>query len=226
MFRVRRWDLLVALYIFFIAASEFLGGKTFELFRHGSFVLNASVAIFAFPFIFTLNDIVIEVRGKERARSLVRTGLAVVALIFLFSLLSIALPPSARFAGSEAAYDSVFGRSARFAFASLLAFIISEFTDIFVFLKIRERMQGRALWFRNNVSNFIAQFFDTAVFITLAFYAFGSPLGSNLSFLWSIILPYWALKCAMSVVETPLLYAGVRWLRKEAGEPGAASGQS
>ena len=221
MLRIRRWDLLVALYIFFIAASEFLGGKTFELFSAGSFVLNASVAIFAFPFIFTLNDIVIEVYGRERARSLVRTGIVIVALIFLFSLLAIALPPSARFAASEAGYDAVFGRSARFALASLIAFAIAEFTDLFIFAKIRERMKGKALWLRNNVSNFSAQFIDTVIFITLAFYAFDRGFADNAAFLWSIILPYWLVKCAMSVVETPFVYAGVRWLRKEPDAPQA-----
>ena len=218
MFRVRRWDLLLALYIFCVVASELMGGKTFLLFQYGSFALNASVAIFLFPLIFTINDVIIEVYGKERARSVVRSGLVVVFFVFLFSLIAIALPPSARFKGSEAAYDSVFGYSARIAAASLIAFAISEFTDLFVFLKLREKMQGKALWFRNNISNFIAQFLDTAVFITLAFYAVNKGFGDNVAFLWSIILPYWFLKCVMSVIETPFLYAGIRWLRGEKAE--------
>lgn len=218
MFKVRRWDLLLAVYIFCIVASELMGAKTFLLFRSGSFVVNASVAIFLFPLIFTINDMIIEVYGKERARGVVRSGLFVVFLTFLFSLLAIVLPASSRFSGSEAAYDSVFGYSARFAAASLIAFAISEFTDILVFTKIRERMQGRALWLRNNISNFVAQFLDTAVFLTLAFYALNRTPGDNAAFLWSIILPYWLLKCLMSVIETPLLYAGIRWLRGEKAE--------
>ena len=69
MFKVQKWDLLVAVYVFCIVASELMGAKTFLLFQYGSFVLNASVAIFLFPLIFTINDIIIEVHGKERARS-------------------------------------------------------------------------------------------------------------------------------------------------------------
>lgn len=211
----RRWDLLVAVYIFCIVASELLGAKTFLLFQQGSFVLNASVAIFLFPLIFTINDMIIEVYGKDRARSVVRAGLLVVFLTFVFALLAIVLPPSARFAGSELAYDEVFGRSARIAAASLVAFAIAEFTDIFIFARIRERMRGKALWLRNNASNFIAQFLDTIIFMTLAFYALNRPVDENIMFIWSLVLPYWLLKCAMSVLETPLLYVGVRWLRKD-----------
>lgn len=209
----------MAVYIFCVVASELMGGKTFQLFRHGSFVLNASVAIFLLPLIFTINDAIIEVYGKERARGVVRSGLVVVFLTFLFSLLAITLPPSSRFSGSEAAYDAVFTYSARIAIASLIAFAISEFTDILVFAKIRERMKGKALWFRNNISNFVAQFLDTAIFMFLAFYALSRPFGDNIGFLWSLILPYWLLKCAMSIIETPLVYAGIRWLRAEKERP-------
>jgi uncharacterized PurR-regulated membrane protein YhhQ (DUF165 family) len=49
--------------------------------------------------------------------------------------------------------------------------------------------------------------------MTLAFYAFDRSLGSNFAFLTSLILPYWLLKCFMSVLETPFVYVGVKWLR-------------
>ena len=212
---LHKFDLLVALYIFCICASELMGAKTFPILTT-PFRLSASVAIFTFPLLFTINDIVTEVYGKERTRSIIRSGLVVVALIFLFALLSTALPPSARFADREAAYDAVFRSSARIAFASLVAFTLAEFTDLFIFVKIRQAMAGRALWLRNNVSNFVAQFLDTAIFMTLAFYAFDRGVADNAGFLWSLILPYWLLKCSMSIIETPFVYLGVRWLRKDA----------
>jgi uncharacterized integral membrane protein (TIGR00697 family) len=87
--------------------------------------------------------------------------------------------------------------------------------DVMVFSRLREVMHKKALWFRNNVSNIVSQFFDTTLFITLAFYAFDKPFSNNFSFLLGLILPYWLLKCAMSVIETPLVYAGVAWLKGE-----------
>lgn len=205
-------DFLIAIYIFCIVVAELMGGKTFPILTH-PFVLNGSVALLVLPFVFSINDIVIEVLGIGRARGIVRSGLIVVALVFIYSLIATSLPPSTRFLTREAAYDTIFGLSARIAAASLVAFLIAEFTDLFVFQKIRKRMKNKALWVRSNVSNIISQFLDTVIFITLAFYALDKAFASNAPFLWSLILPYWLLKCSMSVITTPLVYAGVRWLK-------------
>lgn len=214
MFKIEKMDLLISLYIFCIAASELMGGKTFVLLK-SPISLNASVAIFVVPLVYGINDTITEVFGKARARSLVRAGLVVVFFILVFSLLATHLPPSKRFLPSENAYDEIFGVSARIAASSLTAFALAEFLDVFLFAKLRTKFGKKALWLRTNVSNFLAQFVDTGVFLILAFYAFNKPFNDNLIFLWSLILPYWLLKCFMSIIETPLVYVGVHWLRKE-----------
>ena len=215
MFKIKKFDLLVSVYIFCIMVSELMGGKTFPLIKIGTYQLNASVAIFVFPLIFTINDMIIEVYGKERARSLVRSALFVIFLIMIFSLLAISLPPSRRFAESEEAYDNVFSNSARISFASLTAFALAEFTDLLIFVHIRKKLGKGSLWLRNNVSNIVSQFVDTTIFMTVAFYGLGQSLGDNISFLSSIIIPYWLLKSFMSIIETPLVYLGVTWLKKD-----------
>jgi len=218
MFHIKKLDLLLAIYIFCIAASEWMGAKTFPIINIGSLHLNASVAIFVLPIIFTITDVVIEVHGKERARGIIASGLIVVFLIMLFSIIAVSLPPSKRFEISEKAYDDVFGKSIRIAAASLMAFAISAYLDAAVFIKIRKLFGKRALWLRNNVSNFVSQFSDTIIFITLAFYALDKSFSNNASFLIGLIIPYWLLKCLMSVIETPLVYLGVNWLRKDKQE--------
>jgi len=213
--KIQKFDLLISIYIFCIAVSELMGAKTFPLFAIGTFKLNASVAIFVLPLIFTINDVITEVYGKERTRSVIRSGLLIILFILLFSLFATNLPPSSRFAASEKAYDTIFGLSARIAAASLTAFALAEFMDVFIFAKIRKLLGKRALWFRNNASNFISQFIDTSVFMFLAFYAFDKSFNNNFIFLIGLILPYWFLKCSMSVIETPLVYLGVTWLKKD-----------
>lgn len=214
MFKIDKFDLLVSLYIFCICVSELMGGKTFPILQIGAFHLNSSVSLFVIPLIFTINDVIIEVKGKERARSVVQSGLFVVILIFLYAALAVHLPPSIRSASQEKAYDTIFGQTMRISLASLTAFAVSDFLDVYIFAKIREKMHKKALWFRNNVSNFVSQLLDTAIFMTLAFYAFDQSLSSNFAFLVSLSLPYWLLRCSMSILETPLVYAGVKWLKK------------
>ena len=213
--KIRKFDLLVAIYICCLAIAELMGAKTVPLFSIGDFQLNASVALLVIPLLFTINDVIIEVYGKERARSVVFSGLIVITILLAMSLIATHLPPSERFMPDESAYDAGFGKAARLAAASLIAFALAELLDIWVFSKIREKLGKKALWLRNNVSNFSAQFVDTMVFMSLAFYAFDKPFGANAAFLIGLIIPYWLLKCFMSVIETPFVYLGVKWLRNE-----------
>lgn len=212
---IRKFDLIVALYIFGVMVAELMGAKTFPIATIGGFHATAGAAIFVMPLLFTAIDAIVEVYGKQRARSVVLTGLIMVFLLMLFSLLAIHLPPTPRFAPNERAYDTIFGASARLAFASIVAFAGSELLDVALFSKLRQRLGGRALWFRNNITNFVSQFADSAIFLTVAFYAFKVPVGTNVSFLLGLIVPYWIVRCALSVAETPLVYLGVWWLRSD-----------
>lgn len=217
---ISKFDLLVSIYVFCIAIAELMGAKTFPLpLMTWGIHLNASVGIFVIPVLFSINDIIVEVYGKKRARSVVLSGLIVVILILLFSILATSLPPSNRFLASEKAYEEIFTKTVRISLASLSAFALSELLDVYIFSKLREMLGKNALWLRNNLSNFISQFVDTTVFIVLAFYAVNQSLGANSTFLFSLILPYWLLKCFMSVIETPFVYLGVNWLNHDIRKP-------
>lgn len=212
---IQKFDFLLALYITCIAISELMGAKTFPIWSFGTFHVSASVAIFVVPLVYSVNDIITEVFGKPRAQSIVRSGLFMVLLLMLFSLLATSLPATPRFAKVNPAYQTIFGLSIRIAAASLIAFAIGEFTDVLIFARLRKRLGTKGLWIRTNVSNFLSQFLDTTIFMFLAFYALNLPLVANISFLFGLILPYWLLKCLMSVIETPLVYLGVKWLKKQ-----------
>jgi queuosine precursor transporter len=214
MFKIQKFDLLVSIYIFCICIAELMGSITFPLLT-SPIKLNASVAIFVIPLLFTINDVITEVYGKERARSVIRSGLLVIFFILLFSILAVNLPPSTRFKETESAFDSIFSKSARISAASLTAFALAEFLDVYVFSKLKQKFGKSKLWLRNNLSNFSSQFIDTVIFMMLAFYTFNQSFGSNFDFLISLIIPYWLLKCFMSIVETPLVYLGVKWVKSE-----------
>ncbi|HSW85152.1 MAG TPA: queuosine precursor transporter [Candidatus Saccharimonadales bacterium] len=218
MLNIRKFDLLLALYIFGIMVAELMGAKTFAVATIGNFHLNASVAIFVMPLLFTSIDVIVEVYGKERARSIVRVGLIIVALQILTALLFTHLAASKHYAEDSAAYNTIFGTSVRFGIASIAAFAASEFLDVSVFSRLRLRMHGQRLWLRNNVANFVSQFVDSSVFVILAFYTFSQTFSENFSFLLGIIIPYYLVRCAMSILETPLVYLGVRWLKSAPGK--------
>lgn len=212
---LRRIEILVGLYIFCLFASEVMGFKLIPLFTIGEVSFSSSVSIFVLPFIFSINDMIIEVYGTSKALAVSRLGLMVMAMIAVLSLFFTALPPAERFAGSNEAYNAVFGFSVRVSVASLVAFAVAQVTDIVVFAKIRRRLGGRSLWLRTNVSNVVGLLIDTVVFMSLARYDFGVGFSENLVYLVGLILPYWVFKCVMSALITPLTYVGVGWLKKD-----------
>ena len=205
----KRLDYLLAIYITAIVAAELLGSKFITIFG-----VVTSVGILALPITFVINDVVSEVVGKERARNFVRSGLY--TLVFLFVMVYVAkiLPPAGFYHNNEA-YQSVFGSSLRIILASLTAFALSEFLDVLVFNRMRKMWAGKLFWLRTNLSNFIGQLVDTTVFIFVAFYLVTPDY--NLGKMVALILPYWLLKMFFSVVETPLAYLGVRWLKTTEG---------
>ena len=215
MFKIHKMDFVVALYIFGVIAVELMGSKTFPLMHVSWLHLNASVAIFLLPLVFTTVDVVNEVYGRERARSMIWAGLSIIAILAFYLVLATALPATARFAPKEPAYDAIFHSSIQIVIASLIAFASSQLLDVAVFSKLRKALKGRALWLRNNLSNFIGQLADTVIFISLAFWAFDRSTSANMAFLISLIIPYWLIKCGLSVLQTPLVYIGVWWLRDD-----------
>lgn len=212
--KLYRFDVIVALYIFGIISAQLMGAKVVPFGDLFGLPLSISVAVFLMPLLFTITDVVVEVHGKARARSLVWTGLIVVTLLAAYSLFVTSLPAAERYTLSNDAYNSIFGTSIRFALASIAAFLAAEIIDVFIYSKMRERMKRKGMWLRNNVSNLVGQFIDSTVFVVIAFYAFDMSIGGNIAFLTGIVIPYWAVRCLMSIVGTPLAYAGVRFLKK------------
>jgi uncharacterized integral membrane protein (TIGR00697 family) len=211
--KLHRFDVIVALYIFGIVAAQLMGAKVIPFGNIFGLPLSISVAVFLMPLLFTITDIVVEVHGKSRARSLVWTGLIVVVLLAVYTLFVTALPAAGRYEASSGAYSEIFGTSIQFAVASIAAFLAAETMDVFIYTKLREKMKKKGMWLRNNVSNFVGQFIDSAVFVVIAFYMFDENIAHNFVYLAGIVLPYWMVRCAMSVASTPLSYAGVRFLK-------------
>ena len=67
---------------------------------------------------------------------------------------------------------------------------------------------GRHLWFRNNASTIVSQAIDTALFISIAFTGSVPP-----SVLWNMMGTQYLVKVGVAVVDTPIVYALVGWIR-------------
>lgn len=196
----------LTLYLSSLFASNTLGLKIMPFLFHS----HLSVAVFSFPIVFIMTDVIGEVYGKKMAKTFVWSGFLSTAVFILYSLLSLALPWSKEGQWAKESYNLIFGVSTRIAVASLLAYVIGEYQDVLSFFFVRKYTGGRLFWLRSNLSNIWSQFLDSAIFMLVAFY--GAGVYDNRT-LFSIIITWWIYKVIMGFVYTPLSYLGIRILR-------------
>ena len=195
----------LALYLTSLFAANTLGLKIMP-FLFGS---HLSVAVFSFPVVFLMTDVIGEVYGKRLAKWFVRAGFISTALFIIYSLLSLSLPWAEKGLWAQEGYNLIFGVSGRIALASLVAFIVAEFQDVFTFFFVREKLGTKFFWLRSLLSNLWSQLLDSVLFMVIAFAGIYET-----KTLISIILTWWLYKVAMGLAYTPLSYLGIHVLKK------------
>ena len=198
---------LFSVFLTALIAANLLGTKITYLFS-----FSVSVGIFAVPFTFLITDIIEEVYGRKTTRLFVYGGVCALVLLFLFVLLAVHLPAHPRYA-FDVEYKQVLGASLRMIVASILAFFFAQMHDIWAFNFWKKRTKGRLLWLRNNLSTMVSQLIDTTLFMFIAFYHVTPKFTAG--FVLTMIVPYWLFKVLFAVLDTPLVYLGVWWLKKD-----------
>ncbi len=198
---------LQALFITALLLANILGTKITSL---GP--INFSVTIWLLALTFLITDILEEVKGKQVVRNLVWTTVVILFLSFLFIQWTVALDPAPRYTDNEA-FIKIFQNSSRIFLASIIAFILGQYHDIWAFDFWKKKTHGKFLWLRNNASTMVSQFIDTTIFMFLAFYLMTPKFDTF--FIWSLIWPYYIFKVILSAVDTPFCYLGVKWLKEK-----------
>ena len=169
----------------------------------GPLVVPAGVLAYSLTFLVT--DVIGEVWGKQRAQAVVVGGFITLVLVFALTGISIFWPP-ATFWPHQRAYETILGSSARIMIASLIAYLFSQYHDVWAFSFLRRLTTERFLWLRNNVSTTVSQLLDSVIFITIAFYGV-MPLVP-------LILGQWVVKVGIALLDTPLVYLLVYLVRR------------
>ena len=175
--------------------------------------INASIGILLVPLAFLITDILAEVKGKKFVSNLIWSSVFTLIFSYLFIQLSLYIEPADRFKDMNPAFVNIFSNSSRIFIASIIAFAISQFHDIWAFEFWKKKTHGKFLWLRNNLSTIVSQFIDTVIFMFLAFYHISPKFDA--AFIWELIIPYYLLKILISLIDTPFVYAGVKWLKKK-----------
>ena len=159
------------------------------------------------------NDILYENFGKEKARKNVLIGLVCFRFMTIIMLITIGFNPST----NDWAQDSlanVFTPMSRFFIASMIAYLASQYFDVWIYSAIKNITKNRYLWLRNNLSTILSSLVDNTIFSLLAWII----LNPNPETLYNVIMIYifgtYILRIFIAFLDTPFMYFSKLFLPK------------
>jgi uncharacterized integral membrane protein (TIGR00697 family) len=219
--------ILGAFFITNALLAEFIGVKIFSLektlgwlpvnwtlFGIDQLSFNLTAGVLLWPVVFIMTDIINEYYGKAGVRIFSFMAAILIAFAFLVVFAAIQLFPADFWIKSreadglsdmQLAYSLIFGQGLWIIIGSLVAFLIGQFIDVFVFHQVKKATGEKMVWARATGSTLVSQFIDSFVVLFIAFY-----LGAGWSFtlVMSICLINYIYKFVAALVLTPLLYVG------------------
>ncbi len=202
----RFYDTLVVVFVTVLLISNLIGQKICAV---GPFRISGAQLLFPVTYIF--GDVFTEVYGYAGSRRAIWLGFIGSALMALFGMVVVWLPPAPDFRHQEA-FEVVFGFVPRMVAASLLAYWAGEFSNAYVMAKMKVWTRGRALWMRTIGSTMVGQLVDSVVVMTAAF-AGRESWATILNLIFSGYLGKVLYEAAM----TPVTYAVVNGLKRAEG---------
>lgn len=204
---------LAGVFVACLVLGDLIGGKAFSVrmpFGPLAYDQPISVGLFAFPVTFLLTDVVNEFYGRKGARFLTFLGMWVAILAFV--ILNVAQVPRAEPHSyfTDAEFNKIFGVGGRLFVASLVAYLLGQFLDIYAFQFWKVFTGSKHLWLRATGSTLASQLADTFV-INLLFWsvipAVSGGGGQALPWVWKKALGEYVIKVFIAVCLTPVVYA-------------------
>ncbi|MFD2680610.1 queuosine precursor transporter [Bacillus seohaeanensis] len=175
--------------------------KTIEIFG-----LTATLGNAMYGTAFLVTDILNEKYGKKDAQKAVWLGFFSLLIMTIIMQLALLFQPHPDDIAQES-LATIFGFIPRIALGSLAAYLVSQFTDVYIFTYLKKKFpKDSQFWIRNNGSTMISQLLDTLVFTSIAF------IGQFPFSIWiEIFLTTYILKWIVSLLDTPFGYIAKRF---------------
>lgn len=176
---------------------------------------NLTAGAVIWPIVFISTDLINEYFGKPGVQRISFLTAGLIAYAFLVIFLTIELPPAqwwldannrdaaGNYFDMNFAFNKILGQGQRIILGSLLAFLVAQLVDVFVFQKLRRVTGSKMLWLRATGSTLVSQLVDSFVVLFVAFYGTFSTAQ-----IIAIGITNYLYKFAVAVLLTPVIYAG------------------
>ena len=216
----RYYDWIMALFITVLLVSNIASSA--KIVDWGVSIFGLRLAFDAgtilFPISYIFGDVLTEVYGFRRSRRVIWTGFAMLALSALVFWLVKIMPGETTWEGyaGQGAFDSILGgmSTGGIVIASLVAYLVGEFSNSVVLARMKVLTRGRWLWSRTIGSTLIGEGVDSLIFILVATLAGVFPW----ELFGSLVLSNYIFKTSIEVVMTPLTYRIVNALKRAENE--------
>tara|TARA_Y100001970_G_scaffold288076_1_gene414332 strand:- start:24859 stop:25527 length:669 start_codon:yes stop_codon:yes gene_type:complete len=163
---------------------------------------------------FLCTDILSEYFGKEKAKKNVIISFSSFLFMTIIMLITIGFNPSS-YDFAQESLENIFTPMSRFFIASMIAYLLSQYFDVWIYSVIKKLSTNKFLWFRNNVSTFLSSLIDNTVFSILAWII----LNPNPETLYNVIMIYifgtYTLRIFIALVDTPFIYLSKLCINKK-----------
>lgn len=164
------------------------------------FGLSTAIGTVMFASTFLATDILSECYDKKDAKKAVLIGLFADAVLIISTQIALLYIPS-DIDYADAAMRTLFSLNLRISIASALMYFIANMADVYIFNKIKEKMNGKKLWIRNNVSTILCNCLENFGFIFLAFVGI-----YDMKTILTIAVSTSIIELIVALLDTPFLY--------------------
>lgn len=173
------------------------------------FTISATLGNVMFASIYLATDILNDIYGRKIAKRAVWLGFSSTIVMIIVMQMSLHFIP-ADIDTSQAALDTIFNLVPRIALGSIIAYIIGQHLDVFIFSLIKRTFNSdKTFILRAYGSTIISNILDTALFVTIAFLG-TMPLGS----VFEVFITTYVLKMVSTVFNVPFGYWAKSLYRK------------
>lgn len=202
---------LYMIFAAFLVCSNCIAAKQIPIGNWFGLDIAITVGIITYPITFLITDVIGELYGKQKAKMAVVGGFTAQVIAILFIIIANLLPGNDP--NTASMFNSILGSNWILTLGSLIACLLSQSWDVWVFHKIRDKYIKKhgttkgGKWIWNNASTISSQLIDSVVFyigLIIMLRTQGVILPFNVAVV--TIFVYWLVKICIALLDTPIFY--------------------